>query len=80
MFLSAVVFEVLWRLDLRSLLLASLGRLAFGIYLVHPFFMLVAYKLFGGGVNAVFAALFTFALSAGATYLLRRLPGFRLVV
>lgn len=80
MVLAAVLFEVLWRVELRNQAVAALGKLAFGIYLVHPFFMLVTYKLFGGGVNAAFAALLIFAMSLAATWMLRRIPGLRRIV
>lgn len=45
--LAAVLFELFWRLPLRHALLPHLGRAALGIYLVHPFVMLVVYKYLG---------------------------------
>lgn len=59
----------------------QLGVLSFGIYLVHPFFMLVWYHSFAGaevadglGVVAVFLA------SAAATYAMRQVPLLKQVV
>lgn len=73
--LSAGLFEALWRLDLPGQGLRWAGSLAFGIYLVHPFFMLVGYK-FLAGAGPVGLALFTFAASLAAAALLRWLaPG-----
>ena len=46
----------------------------FGVYLLHPFFMLVAYKVFGVEVNPIPAALFTFACTLIATEIIHRTP------
>ncbi|EEW26715.1 acyltransferase 3 [Rhodobacter ferrooxidans] len=77
---AALLFEAAWRLDLRARWLPALGQAAFGIYLLHPFFMLVCYKIFGPQVSPALAALVCFALSWAATVLLLRLPGLRRMV
>lgn len=71
---SLVAFELFWRLPVRGRILPHLGQVAFGIYLLHPFFMLIVYKFMGAGVNLFAAAVLCFALSWAATALLRRLP------
>ena len=71
---SLVAFELFWRLPIRGRILPHLGQVAFGIYLLHPFFMLVVYKFMGAGVNLFLAAVLCFAMSWAATALLRRLP------
>ncbi|EKD60000.1 MAG: Acyltransferase 3, partial [uncultured bacterium] len=71
---SVLAFEAFWRLPLRGKWLPLLGQAAFGIYLIHPFFMLVAYKLFGAEVNLLFAAVLTFVMSCAAVLVMRRVP------
>ena len=71
---SLVAFELFWRLPIRGRILPHLGQVAFGIYLLHPFFMLVVYKFLGAGVNLMLASVLCFAMSWAATALLRRLP------
>ena len=73
---AVLAFEAFWRLPLRGRWLPFLGQVAFGIYLVHPFFLLVVYKLFGAGVDRVLAAGLTFVMSWVAVLLLRRIPFF----
>lgn len=73
---ASLAFEMFWRLPVQSPVLPKLGQAAFGIYLLHPFFMLVCYKLFGADVNLMFAAVITFLASWLATVLLRRIPLF----
>lgn len=77
---AATVFEIFWRLSLRHRILPRLGKAAFGIYLIHPFFMLVVYKVLGANVPALAAACLAFAMSWAATMILQRLPGLRRVV
>lgn len=74
MLLTALIFEAVWRTDLRGIWATQLARLAFGVYLLHPFFMLVSFKLFGDDVNRAFAALFTLLAAMLATWVLQRLP------
>jgi peptidoglycan/LPS O-acetylase OafA/YrhL len=78
--LSWALFEGFWRMPVRGpfmqKLLPELGKAAFGIYLLHPFFMLVCYKLYGAGVDRLFATLLTFTMSWVAVLLMRRIPIF----
>jgi membrane-bound acyltransferase YfiQ involved in biofilm formation len=73
---AVLVFEAFWRMPWRGAWLPFLGQVAFGIYLVHPFFLLVVYKIYGAEVDRLWAAVLTFAMSWGAVLLLRRLPVF----
>lgn len=71
---ALVAFELFWRIPIRGRILPHLGQVAFGIYLLHPFFMLVVYKFMGAGVNLFLASVLCFVMSWAATALLRRLP------
>jgi len=70
---AALVFEALWRAPIRHPWLPSLGALAFGIYLVHPFFMLVWFH-FTGGLPLWLGAMAVFVMSALAAAAMRALP------
>lgn len=72
--LTLVVFEFFWRLPIRATWPTTAAGYAFGVYLLHPFFILVAYKLFGVDVAPIPAALFTFACTLVATGAFLRLP------
>lgn len=74
MILVALVFEAVWRVNITGTWPTWLAGFAFGIYLMHPAFMLVAFKLFGTDVDRSFGALFTFAAAWVATAILQRLP------
>jgi peptidoglycan/LPS O-acetylase OafA/YrhL len=78
--LAWLLFEGFWRMPLRGTylpkLLSELGKAAFGIYLLHPFFMLVTYKFFGPKVEHLFATLLTFTMCWVAVLLLRRIKFF----
>lgn len=75
MVLVALIFEAVWRLNIAGRWPTWLAGFAFGIYLLHPACMLLAYKLFGPDVDRSFAALFTFAVSWALTAALQRIPG-----
>lgn len=77
MLLAGVVFEVIWRISIRGSWPTWLAGFAFGIYVMHPFFMLVAYKLFGAGVDRSLGALFAFAGAWAGTWIWQRLPVLR---
>jgi peptidoglycan/LPS O-acetylase OafA/YrhL len=77
MILAAIVFEIVWRIRITGSWPTWLAGFAFGIYVLHPFFMLVAFKLFGAGVDRGLAALFTMAAAWAATAILLRLPYLR---
>lgn len=74
--IALVGFEVFWRLPIRGRWLSALGQVSFGIYLVHPFFMLVVYKLMGPEVNRMLGAVLAFLMSWAAVAVLRRFPLF----
>jgi len=74
MILVALVFLAVWRVEIAGRWPTVLAGHAFGIYLLHPALLLVAFKLFGGDVDRSAAALFTFAGSWALTILLLRLP------
>lgn len=74
MILVAVVFEIVWRIEIKGSWPTWAAGFAFGIYVMHPIFMLVAFKLFGPDVDRSFAALFTFGTAWMATALMQRLP------
>ena len=75
MILAALVFEAVWRIAIPGTWATKLASYAFGIYLMHPAFMLVAFKFFGPDVNRSAAALFTFFTAWAATAIFQRLPG-----
>lgn len=76
MILTAVIFELVWRVNIKGSWPTWLAGYAFGIYVLHPASMLVAYKLWSGDVNRAFAAVFAFALAWAVTALLIKLPFF----
>jgi surface polysaccharide O-acyltransferase-like enzyme len=80
MALAAIVFEVISRLRVSGTWPTWLAGFAFGIYVLHPFFMLVAFKLFGAGVDRGLAAIFTMCAAWAATTAMLRLPGLRQIV
>ncbi len=76
MILAAVLFELIWRVKIAGIWPTKLASFAFGIYLLHPAFMLVAFKLFGSEVDRSLAALFTFFAAWAATAVMQRTPFF----
>ncbi|MDB5660673.1 MAG: hypothetical protein JWS10_3288 [Cypionkella sp.] len=75
MLLVAVIFELIWRVNIKASWPTWLAGYAFGIYLLHPATMLVAFKLFSETVDRSFAALFAFGLAWLLTAALQRVPG-----
>ncbi|MDB5665822.1 acyltransferase family protein [Cypionkella sp.] len=75
MLLAAVIFELIWRVNIKASWPTWLAGYAFGIYLLHPATMLVAFKLFSETVDRSFAALFAFGLAWLLTAALQRVPG-----
>ncbi len=75
MILVALIFEAVWRVNIKGTWPTWLAGFAFGIYLLHPATMLVAFKLFSDTVDRSFAALFAFALAWALTAALQRVPG-----
>lgn len=74
-----VAFEIGRRVTWRAPILREFGRIAFGIYLIHPFFMFVLFK-FGGESGTVASALVVFAASALASWVMVRVPVLRTLV
>lgn len=82
MALSALAFEILRRLSPQGAAGRAclwLGQQAFGIYLMHPIFTLVAYKLFGPDLARADLAIFSFLGAFAATAALHRLRLGRIV-
>lgn len=77
MAIGAVIFEAAWRLPIKSRWPAIVAPSAFGIYLMHPAFILIPYKFAGADANPALVALFSFAAAFAATQLWRRLPVFQ---
>lgn len=77
--IGVAAFELGRRATWRVPGLRALGRLSFGIYLIHPFFIYVLFK-FGGNSGTVAAALAVFAVSALATAVMLRVPWLRTLV
>ncbi len=75
-FAAVLLFEAFWRVQMHHKVLPKLGQAAFGIYLLHPFFMLVTYKFAGPDVDRMLATLATFGMSWAAVVILRRIPIF----
>lgn len=75
MLLVAVIFEIIWRINIKGTWPTWVASFAFGIYLLHPAAMLVAFKLFSDTVDRSFAAVFAFCLAWALTAALQRVPG-----
>lgn len=69
-------FALFWHLPVRGAFALHLGQVSFGIYLVHPFLMLVVYKLMGPEVNRLLGGTLAFVMSWAAVAVLRRVPAF----
>lgn len=74
MILVAVLFEVVWRINITGKWPTWLASFAFGIYVLHPAAMLVVFKMFGAEVDRSFAAVFAFFLSWAITAVLLKIP------
>jgi peptidoglycan/LPS O-acetylase OafA/YrhL len=77
---AALLFQLVWEVPLRGRILPHLGQVAFGIYLLHPFFLLVCYKLLGADLNLWVGLVMTFGMSWAATICLRATPYLRHMV
>jgi peptidoglycan/LPS O-acetylase OafA/YrhL len=78
--IAALLFWGVWNVPLRARILPHLGQVAFGIYLMHPFFLLVCFKVLGAQMNLWVALVLTFAMSWAATICLRAVPFLRRMV
>ena len=79
-FVAALLLWAVWRVPLQARILPHLGQVTFGIYLTHPFFLLVCYKLFGPAIDAWLALGLTFLMAWAATVGLRATPLLRHMV
>lgn len=75
--LSAAIFEAVWRLRGGGAWMTAAAGYAFGLYLMHPFFELVGYKLVGSDMAPHTGFLFGVIGSVAGTWVLRRIPGLR---
>lgn len=80
MLLGAALFELAWHTRINSPLPARLARYAFGIYLMHPAFELLAHKIAGDSIDPVGLALFSFIGALAGTHIFLRLPVLRKTV
>lgn len=78
--IAALLIWGAWRLPVQARILPHLGQVAFGIYLTHPFFLLVCFKLFGAEINAWLALILTFVMAWAATIALQATPFLRRMV
>ena len=84
-FLAVSIFQLAKLFQWKSATADKLGPYCFGIYLVHPFFLNVVYKMMHINladygmpwVTIVLFAALIFALSLALTYMLRLIPPFR---
>lgn len=74
MLLCAVVFEIFYRLPWKGEWMTKLAGYAFGIYLMHPFFLLVGYKFFGAGMDKALGFGIAFFGAWAGTWAFKRLP------
>lgn len=77
---AGILFELVRRLRLDLPPAAALGQLAFGVYLMHPVFMLVWFRLAGADASRAAGAVAVFAASALAALSLRQLRIGRAIV
>lgn len=77
---AAAIFEIGLRARLKGSIWLLLGQLSFGIYLMHPFVMLLYYKFADFGWPPAIGALIVFAASAIGTAIMLRLPVARALV
>ena len=78
--IAILIFWALWNLAVPGPIPESLGRDAFGIYLLHPFFLLVIYKFLGPDLGWVTNSALAFTMSWSAATVLRRIPMARVLV
>ena len=77
---AAIVFELACRLHAKHRVMLVLGSLSFGIYLVHPFFMLVYYKFAPSQQAGPVAVATVVLMSCIATAFMLRMPLLRRLV
>ena len=75
--IAILIFWALWYLPVPGPIPEFLGREAFGIYLMHPFFLLVIYKFLGPDLGWVTNSALAFTMSWAAAMILRKIPSAR---
>ncbi len=70
---SMFVFWGLWNLVIPGPIPVLLGREAFGIYLLHPFFLLVIYKFLGPDLGWLMNSALAFTMSWAAAMIMRKI-------
>lgn len=78
--LAVLIFALAWKYEIKSTSFQKLGALAYGIYLIHPFFMAIWYHFSGFGQNTFLGIFVVFTLASIATAIMRRLPYLRALV
>ncbi len=71
--LGAVLFKLFWLWQLDSPVFVFLGRLSFGIYLVHPVFLWMLYKGAPELVGSLAGVVLVFAASMATVWVLRQM-------
>jgi peptidoglycan/LPS O-acetylase OafA/YrhL len=76
---AALLFEAFWRTEITGINVTPVAQLAFGVYLVHPFWMLVWYRLVPAGLMspgalAAAGAVAVFLAAMVSAWAIRRLP------
>lgn len=75
--LAALIFEGVWRFRGGGEWMTRAAGYAFGLYLMHPFWVLVGYKVMGAGMAPWLAFLWGVFGSLAGTWVFRRLPVLR---
>lgn len=75
--LSALIFEAVWRIRGGDVWMTKAAGYAFGLYLLHPFFELVGYKLFGSDMAPAVGFTVAFFGALLGTWIARHLPVLR---
>lgn len=78
--LALPIFALVLIFERRCQAFHVLGALSFGIYLIHPIFLVAWYRVDPGGNHKMLGALAVFTLSAIATAVMRKTPFLRTVV
>lgn len=78
--LTAVIFALAWKVEIKSAMFQKLGALAYGIYLIHPFYMMVWYHFVGTDQHQFIGIFVIFVLASITTAIMRKLPYLRAMV
>lgn len=78
--LTAVIFALAWKVEIKSAMFQKLGALAYGIYLIHPFYMMVWYHFMGSEHNQIIGIFVIFTLATISAAIMRKRPYLRALV